>query len=102
MSLRTTLGPPAPLLRDGPDAGRLLQLDSFLLFPSGVSGVRSLPVPFLAVDLDATFSVVDGAAGLEAACRRLARDAESAVEGRGAIPIIRHTAAHHDRAPGAA
>src|SRR5947209_8110507 len=99
MSLRTTLGPPAPLLRDGPDAGRLLQLDSFLLFPSGVSGVRSLPAPFQAVDLDASFAVVDGAAGLEGACRRLARDAESAIEAGAAILIISDTAANHDRAP---
>src|SRR5207253_10820414 len=47
MSLRTTLGPRAPLLRDGPEAGRVLQLDSFLLFPSGLSDIRSLPVPFM-------------------------------------------------------
>jgi len=99
MSLRTTLGPPAPLLRDGPDAGRLLQLDSFLLFPSGLAGVRSLPVPFQAVDLDATFAVVDGAAALERACRRLARDAESAIGAGAAILIISDTAADHDRAP---
>ena len=99
MSLRTTLGPPAPLLRDGPEAGRLLQLDSFLLFPSGLSDIRSLPVPFMTVDLDATFAVGDGAAGLERACRRLARDAESAIEAGAAILIISDSAADHDRAP---
>src|SRR5439155_810694 len=40
MSLRTTLGPPAPLLRDGPEASRVLQLDSFLLFPSGLRDIH--------------------------------------------------------------
>ena len=99
MSLRTMLGPPAPLLRDGPEAARLLQLDTFLLFPSGLAGVRALPVPFKAVDLDATFAVVEGAAGLERACRRLARDAESAIEDGAAILIITDTGANHDRAP---
>src|SRR5947208_7706206 len=99
MSLRTTLGPPPPLLRDGPEAGRLLQLDSFLLFPSGLSDIRSLPVPFMTVDLDDSFAAVDGAAGLEGACRRLARDAESAIEAGAAILIISDTAANHDRAP---
>src|SRR5437868_6992052 len=99
MSLRTTLGPPAPLLRDGPEAGRVLQLDSFLLFPSGLSGIRSLPVPFMTVDLDATFAVGDGAAGLERSCRRLARDAESAIDAGAAILIISDSAADHDRAP---
>jgi len=99
MSLRTALGPSAPLLREGPDAAGMLQLDSFLLFPSGLAGVRSMPLPFKAVDLDASFSVADGAAGLERACRRLARDAEAAIEAGAAILIISDTAANHDRAP---
>jgi len=43
--------------------------------------------------------VSDGAAGLERACRRLARDAESAIEAGAAILIISDSAADHDRAP---
>jgi len=38
MSLRTTLGPAAPLLTQDPAAARLLQFDSFLLYPLGPSG----------------------------------------------------------------
>src|SRR5256885_11763340 len=47
MSLRPTLGPPAPLLRDGTEASRELQLDSFLHFLSGLRDIRALPVPFM-------------------------------------------------------
>src|SRR5213078_4339623 len=99
MSLRTALGPPAPLLRDGPEAARLLQLDTFLLFPSGLAGLRGLPNPFDVAELDATFGVVDGPAGLEQACRRLARDAESAVQAGAAIVVVSDTGANQDRAP---
>ena len=99
MSLRTTLGPPAPLLLDGPDAARLLQLDTFLLFPSGLAALRGLPNPFNVAELDATFRVVDGPAGLEQACRRLARDAESAVLAGAAIVVVSDTGANQDRAP---
>src|SRR5438034_9766100 len=99
MSLRTTLGPPAPLLRDGPEAARLLQLDTFLLFPSGLAALRALPNPFNVAELDATFGVVDGPAGLGQACRRLARDAESAVQAGAAIVVVSDTGANQDRAP---
>ena len=41
MSLRTLLGPRAPLLDDGPDAARLVELDSFFLFPSLLPALRA-------------------------------------------------------------
>src|SRR5205807_8397893 len=68
MSLRSYLGPPAPLLSGGPEAARLVQLDSFLLHPSGLDAVRALGTPFKASELDATFPVANGASGLRAAC----------------------------------
>ncbi|OLE38894.1 MAG: hypothetical protein AUG48_00545, partial [Actinobacteria bacterium 13_1_20CM_3_68_9] len=99
MSLRTYLGTPAPLLSDGPEAARLVQLDSFVLFPSGLEAVRALGPPFTVSDLDATFDVAQGAPGLRAACERLARDAEGAV-GRGAsILVVSDRAAGQARAP---
>src|SRR6266487_3010455 len=39
MSLRTYLGPPAPLLSGGPDAARLVQLPSFFLYPEAVESL---------------------------------------------------------------
>jgi hypothetical protein len=59
MSLRSYLGPPAPLLSTGPAAARLVQLDSFVLYPSGLEAVRALGTPFASSDLDATFAVAE-------------------------------------------
>ncbi|TME53675.1 MAG: glutamate synthase subunit alpha, partial [Chloroflexi bacterium] len=99
MSLRTYLGPPAPLLYDGPAAARLVQLDSFVLYPAGLEALRSLEAPFTSSDLDATFPVADGAAGLQAACERLARDAEQAVRAGATILVVSDLAASQARAP---
>jgi glutamate synthase domain-containing protein 2/glutamate synthase domain-containing protein 1/glutamate synthase domain-containing protein 3 len=99
MSFRTMLGPPAPLLREGPDAARRLQLDSFLLFPSGLRELLSLHQPFQTAELDATFPVAEGAAGVKRACERLAGAAEAAVAADAAILIISDSAANRQRAP---
>src|SRR5438132_13296403 len=63
MSLRTTLGPGPPLLSDGPTTAHQLQLDSFLLYPSGLAAVRAMGTPFASSDLDATFPVAEGGRG---------------------------------------
>src|SRR2546428_12340131 len=99
MSLRSYLGPPAPLLSGGPDAARLVQLDSFLLYPSGLEAVRALDTPFSSSDLDATFAVADGASGLRAACERLAEDAERAARFGASILIVTDRDAGPERAP---
>jgi len=75
MSLATLLGPRAPLLSELPEAARLLELESFLLFPSALAALD--PVP-----LDATF---DGAEGLRGACLRLRGEAVHAVAGGAAL-----------------
>src|SRR5207249_8118986 len=67
MSLRTLLGRRAPLLGEHPRAARLLELESFFLFPSAASELARD-----AVVLDATFSDSEG---LRNACRRLADEA---------------------------
>jgi glutamate synthase (ferredoxin) len=67
MSLRTLLGPRPPLLRERADAAPLRELESFFVFPSAL---ETLP----ATRLRATFTT-----GLEAACERLAAEAEAAV-----------------------
>ena len=99
MSFRTMLGPPAPLLLEGPAAARRLQLDSFVLFPSGLAELRRLRQPFQAAELDATFPVAEGAAGVKRACERLAGAAETAVAADAPILIISDSAADRDRAP---
>ncbi|TME79480.1 MAG: glutamate synthase subunit alpha, partial [Chloroflexi bacterium] len=99
MSLRSYLGPPAPLLSGGPDAARLVQLDSFLLYPSGLDTVRALGTPFASSDLDASFDVADGASGLRAACERLAEDAERAARLGASILIVTDRDAGPGRAP---
>jgi glutamate synthase (ferredoxin) len=70
MSLRTLLGARAPLLGEHPRAARLLELESFFLFPSGVAELARRGAV-----LEATF---DGREGLRGACRRLADEAAAA------------------------
>ena len=60
MSLQTLVGPRAPLLEEGPDGARLLELESFFLYPSALPLLR-------AKVLDATF----GDESLATACSRL-------------------------------
>ncbi|MGH3046757.1 MAG: glutamate synthase-related protein, partial [Gaiellaceae bacterium] len=108
MSLRTLLGARAPLLSEAPEAARLMELESFFLFPSALP-----PLVERARLLDATF---DRAEGLEAACRRVAGEAEAAVsEGaeillltderagpeRPAVPALLAVGAVHHRLVGA-
>ena len=67
MSLRTLLGARAPLLGEHPRSARLLELESFFLFPSALDELH----PRSTV-LDATF---DDCEGLRSACHRLAAEA---------------------------
>ncbi|TMK74540.1 MAG: glutamate synthase large subunit, partial [Actinobacteria bacterium] len=71
MSLRTVLGARPPLHGEHPRATRLLELESFFLFPSAVEKL----VRRGAVVLDATFSEEEG---LRRACDRLAEQAVTA------------------------
>ena len=99
MSLRTTLGPAAPLLTEEPAAARLLQFDSFLLYPSGLQALRELGAPFTTGGLDATFPIGDGASGLRSACERLAQQAERAARAGTAILVVSDCGVDRDRAP---
>ncbi|MDQ6712309.1 MAG: glutamate synthase-related protein, partial [Candidatus Dormibacteraeota bacterium] len=99
MSLRSYVGAPAPLLSGGEDAARLVQLDSFVLFPSGLETVRAIGSPFASSDLDATFAVSDGPSGLRAACERLAEDAERAARFGASVLIVTDRDAGPERAP---
>ena len=99
MSLRTMLGPQAPLLWEEPAAARRIQLESFLLYPSELQALDGLGAPFIMSRLDATFAARDGAPGLRAACERLANDADRAARAGAGILVISDVAIDAERAP---
>ncbi len=99
MSLRTLLGPRAPILSEHDDATRLLRLESFLLYPSAVAGLLRGDTPFTAVTLDASFAVDDGPGGLRTGVERLADDAARAADGDADLLVITHDAVGDGRAP---
>jgi glutamate synthase domain-containing protein 2/glutamate synthase domain-containing protein 3 len=83
MSLATRLGARHALLQEKPEAAKLRQYPSFLLWPDAVEELASLGAALL----DATFDVAEGPDGLESALRRVAREAAAAVT-RGTQYII--------------
>jgi glutamate synthase (ferredoxin) len=97
MSLSTRLGPRAPLLEERPDAAALIELDSFFLYPDGLERLRR--GPFRVIRLDATFDRDEGPSGLEAACRRLGRDAERAVRSGVGLVVVTDRCASEQRVP---
>ena len=99
MSLRTILGPGPPLLSGEPTAARQLELDSFLLYPSGLESLRVPGTPVETTALDATFPIVDGSSGLRSACDRLGQEAEAAVRAGAAILVVSDGGITADRAP---
>ena len=99
MSIRTRLGRRAPLLTEGPEAVRLVELDSFLLTPDGLRRLAmdpTLPWPVMAVD--ATFPVAEGEAGLEAGLERLAEEALGHVRAGAGIIVVSDVSADLERA----
>jgi glutamate synthase (ferredoxin) len=100
MSLRTILGPRAPLLTESPDAARLLTLPSFFLYPSGVADLQLTDrAPWPVIPLDATFPAAEGPDGLRAAVERLRDEALAATEGGAGTLILDGDDAGPDRAP---
>ena len=99
MSLRTCLGPVAPLLARRPSETTVVEFDTFLLFPSGLASLGEPDGPFQTIALDATFDVADGPPGLETAVERLWQEAEAAVRTGVAILVISDFGVTADRAP---
>ncbi len=97
MSLTTRIGPRGPLLRDRPDSAALIELPSFLLYPSGLE--RLAAGPWRAVELDATFPVEEGPEGLGRACRRLASEAEGMVRRGAGVVVVSDAGVGPARAP---
>ena len=100
MSLRTILGPRAPMLSEPSEACRLLTLPSFFMYPSGVDALeRTDRAPWPVMRLDASFPAAEGPAGLHAAVERLAAQACAAAEASRGTLIIDDAAAGPDRVP---
>ncbi|MEX2562586.1 MAG: glutamate synthase-related protein [Nitriliruptoraceae bacterium] len=89
MSLRTQLGGRQPVLTQRPEAARLLELESFFMFPDGLRRLVLDPEIGLVVQaLDATFPIAAGVGGLAAAVEQLATEAvEHARQGTGIIVV---------------
>ncbi len=100
MSLRTIIGPRAPLLTETDEAARLITLPSFFLYPSGVDNLALTDrAPWPVIPLDLTFAVADGPAGLRAAIDRLRDEATAAVSGGAGTLVLETGDASPDRAP---
>ncbi len=89
MSLRTLLGARPPLLAEGVPAMRMIELESFFLFPGSLPRLRAFP-------LDATLAEGEG---LAAACGRLGSEAEQAVGKGASIVLITDEATAEGRVP---
>ena len=99
MSIRTRLGRRAPILTEGPEAARLVELDSFLMTPDGLRRLAMdprLPWPVMAVD--ATFAVSEGEQGLERGLERLGEEALGHVRAGAGILIVSDVSADVERA----
>jgi glutamate synthase (ferredoxin) len=100
MSLRTLLGPRAPILDESPSATELLVLKSFFLYPSAVVGLLTGDCgTFGCGHLDATFPVADGPGGLRTAVERLCDEAERLVAAGTGILIVDDGGVGPERAP---
>jgi len=99
MSIRTRLGRRAPILTEGPEAARLVELDSFLMTPDGLRRLAMdprLPWPVMAVD--ATFPVSEGEDGLERGLERLGEEALGHVRDGAGILVVSDVSADVERA----
>jgi glutamate synthase domain-containing protein 2/glutamate synthase domain-containing protein 1/glutamate synthase domain-containing protein 3 len=79
LSRRTLLGRRRPLLREDPDAARLVALPTFVLTPDGLEGLTDPALGLAPRTLDATWPAGEGPRGLRAACLRLGEEAVAAV-----------------------
>ena len=93
MSLTTRLGRRAPLLEERPDAVRLREYPSCVLYPSAVAELEAEGAPVL----DATWPVERGADGLAEACARIAERCETAVAEGADVLVVSDRAAGPDR-----
>ena len=100
MSLRTLLGARRPLLTEQPGAARLIELDSFFLYPSAVAKlVAPDQADFASAPLDATFAVAGGPAGLRQGIDEICRQAVELINAGTELLVVDNGAVSASRAP---
>jgi len=99
LSKRTLLGRRRPLLREEPEAARLVALPTFVLTPDGLEGLADPALELAPRVLDATWPAGEGPGGLRAACLRLGEEAVAAVLAGAGLLIVSDAAAGPDRVP---
>jgi glutamate synthase domain-containing protein 2/glutamate synthase domain-containing protein 1/glutamate synthase domain-containing protein 3 len=98
MSLRTLLGPRQPILTERPEAARLVELQSYVLYPDGLQRIILDPeIPFDVQAVDATFPVTDGPEGLELALRRLGDEAAEHVRAGAGVVVVSDVGSDEER-----
>jgi glutamate synthase domain-containing protein 2/glutamate synthase domain-containing protein 1/glutamate synthase domain-containing protein 3 len=93
LSKRTLLGGRGPLLREDPEAARLVALPTFVLSPDGLRGLADPALGLAPRVLDATWPAGAGPGGLRAACRRLGEEAAAAVRAGADLLVVSDAAA---------
>ncbi|MBA3653709.1 MAG: glutamate synthase large subunit [Actinobacteria bacterium] len=101
MTLRTLLGPRQPVLSERLEAARLLELETFFVYPSTVALLENgASADIGCARLNATFNTNTGPGGLRAAVDALAVEAERLVaEDHTGIIVVDNGAVTDDRAP---
>jgi glutamate synthase domain-containing protein 2/glutamate synthase domain-containing protein 1/glutamate synthase domain-containing protein 3 len=100
LSKRTLLGRRRPLLREDPEAARLVALPTFVLSPDGLRGLADPALELAPRVLDATWPAGEGPRGLRAACRRLGEEAVAAVQAGAGVLVVSDAAAEPGRQDG--
>ena len=81
MTLSAGLGPERNLLKESPEHGRILQLESAILFEQELESIRNREEHgFVAVSIDTTWDLEEGPGGLKTALDRVCQLAERAVD----------------------
>jgi glutamate synthase domain-containing protein 2/glutamate synthase domain-containing protein 1/glutamate synthase domain-containing protein 3 len=99
LSKRTLLGRRRPLLREEPEAARLVALPTFVLTPDGLEGLADPALGLAPRALDATWPAGEGPGGLRAACLRLGEEAVAAVLAGAGLLIVSDADSGPDRVP---
>jgi glutamate synthase domain-containing protein 2/glutamate synthase domain-containing protein 3 len=99
LSKRTLLGRRRPLLREEPEAARLVALPTFVLTPDGLEGLADPALGLAPRVLDATWPAAEGPGGLRAACLRLGEEAVAAVLAGAGLLIVSDAAAGPEGVP---
>jgi len=95
MSLYTVLGWRRNLLAETPDHARLVMIESPVLLDGDLERIRAIGGEHVATNVSVLWNAADGPDGLEAAVRRICRDAEAAVDSGARIVVLSDRGVDH-------